>query len=70
MTAASILDDPGFGIPALAERVRELEERLCFPREWAIRHVSIDCELRSEATERLREYLTASDNVKTTGDPK
>lgn len=57
----SILDDPGFGIPILAERVRELQQRLCFPRAWAIEQVAADCELRSEATERLREYLTASD---------
>jgi hypothetical protein len=51
------MKDYGFGISILAERARELEQRLGFPREWAITQVAADCELRSEAIVKLRECL-------------
>ena len=51
------MKDYGFGIPLLAGRVLELEYRLGFPREWAITQVAADCELRSEAIDKLRECL-------------
>lgn len=51
------MKDYGFGIPVLAERVRELQTRLGFPQAWAIEQVAADCELRSEAIDKLRECL-------------